>query len=55
MLALGGGPVIELDAAMRGSRVRHNGNQVLKYCFGSCVGKADRRGNLYPNKSRSDQ
>jgi phage terminase large subunit-like protein len=47
--------IIELDAAMRGSRLRHDGNPVLAWCIGNVVGKADRRGNLYPTKSRPDQ
>ena len=46
--------IIELDAAMRAGRLRHDGNSVLTWCISNVVGKADRRGNLYP-KSRSDQ
>jgi phage terminase large subunit-like protein len=47
--------IIELDAAMRAGRLRHDGNPVLTWCIGNVVGKADRRGNLYPTKSRPDQ
>src|SRR5690349_10353126 len=47
--------IIELDAAMRAGGLRHDGNQVLTWCIGNVVGKADRRGNLYPTKSRPDQ
>ena len=47
--------IIELDAAMRAYRLRHDGNPVLTWCIGNVVGKADRRGNLYPTKSRPDQ
>jgi phage terminase large subunit-like protein len=47
--------IIELDAAMRASRLRHDGNRVLTWCIGNVVGRADRRGNLYPTKSRPDQ
>jgi len=47
--------IIELDAAMRSGRLRHDGNPVLEWCLGNVVGKADRRGNLYPTKSRPDQ
>jgi phage terminase large subunit-like protein len=36
-------------------RLRHDGNPVLSWCLGNVVGKADRRGNLYPTKSRPDQ
>jgi phage terminase large subunit-like protein len=47
--------IIELDAAMRAGRLRHDGNPVLQWCLGNVVGKADRRGNLYPTKPRPDQ
>jgi len=47
--------IIELDAATRAGRLRHDGNPVLTWCIGNVVGKADRRGNLYPTKSRPDQ
>ena len=47
--------IIALDAAMRAGRLRHDGNPVLTWCIGNVVGKADRRGNLYPTKSRPDQ
>jgi phage terminase large subunit-like protein len=47
--------IIELDAAMRSTRLRHDGNPVLTWCIGNAVGKADRRGNLYPTKARPDQ
>ncbi len=41
-------PIIELDAAMRAGRLHHDGNPILTWCIGNVVGKADRRGNLYP-------
>ena len=47
--------IIEIDAAMRAGRLRHDGNPVLEWCLGNVVGRADRRGNLYPTKQRSDQ
>jgi phage terminase large subunit-like protein len=31
------------------------GDPILEWCLGNVVGKADRRGNLYPTKQRSDQ
>ena len=40
---------------MRAGRLHHAGNHVLTWCIGDVVGKADRRGNLYPTKSRPDQ
>jgi phage terminase large subunit-like protein len=43
------------EAAMRAGRLRHDGNPVLEWCLGNVVGKADRRGNLYPTKQRTDQ
>jgi phage terminase large subunit-like protein len=48
-------PIIELDAAMRSGRLRHDGNPVLEWCLGNVVGKAGRRGNLYPAKQRPEQ
>jgi phage terminase large subunit-like protein len=48
-------PIIELDAAMRSGRLRHDGNPVLEWCLGNVVGQADRRGNLYPTKQRPEQ
>jgi phage terminase large subunit-like protein len=47
--------IIALDAAMRSGRLRHDGNPVLEWCLGNVVGKADRRGNLYPTKQRPEQ
>ena len=47
--------ILELDAAMRAGRIRHDGNQVLEWCLGNVVGKADRRGNLYPAKQRPER
>jgi phage terminase large subunit-like protein len=47
--------IIELDAAIRSGRLRHDGNPVLDWCLGNVVGKADRRGNLYPTKQRAEQ
>jgi phage terminase large subunit-like protein len=47
--------IIELDAAMRAGRLHHDGNPVLEWCLGNVVGKADRRGNLYPTKQRPEQ
>ena len=47
--------IVELDAAMRSGRLRHDGNPVLEWCVGNVVGRPDRRGNLYPAKPRPDQ
>ena len=47
--------IIELDAAMRSDRLRHDGNAVLDGCLGNVVGKAGRRGNLYPTEQRPEQ
>jgi phage terminase large subunit-like protein len=35
--------------------LHHDGNPVLTWCIGNVVGTADRRGNLYPTKTRLDQ
>ena len=40
---------------MRSGRLRHDDNPVLEWYLGNVVGKADRRGNLYPTKQRPDQ
>ena len=47
--------LIEMVAAMRVGRLRHDGNPALEWCLGNVVGKANRRGNLCPTKQRSDQ
>lgn len=47
--------ILELDAAMRSGRVRHDGNPVLEWGLGNVVGRPDRRGNLYPTKQRPEQ
>jgi hypothetical protein len=47
--------VLELDAALRSSRLRHDGAPVLGRCIGDVVGRPDRRGNLYPAKQRPEQ
>ena len=44
--------IVELDAAMRSGRLRHDGNPVLGWCIGNVVGQEDRRGNLFPTKQR---
>jgi phage terminase large subunit-like protein len=45
----------ELDAAMRSGRLRHDGNPVLTWCIGNVVGQEDRRGNLFPAKTRENK
>jgi hypothetical protein len=47
--------ILELDAAMRSGRLRHDGDPVLGWCVGNVVGRPDRRGNLYPAKQRPEQ
>ena len=36
----------------RAGRVRHDADPALGRCLGNVVGKADRRGNLFPTKQR---
>ena len=40
---------------MRSGRLRHDDYPVLEWCLGKVVGKASRRGNLYPTKQRPDE
>jgi phage terminase large subunit-like protein len=47
--------IIEPDAAVRSGRLRHDSIPALEWCLGNVVGKADRRGNLYPTKQRPEQ
>ena len=47
--------ILELEAAMRAGRLRHDGDPVLEWCVGNVVGRPDRRGNLYPAKQRPEQ
>ncbi len=47
--------ILELDAAMRAGRLRHDGSPALEWCVGNVVGRPDRRGNLYPAKQRPEQ
>jgi phage terminase large subunit-like protein len=44
--------IVELDAAMRAGRLKHDANPVLGWCIGNVVGHEDRRGNLFPTKVR---
>ena len=48
-------PTKELDAAMRGERIRHDGNGVLAWCVGNVVGHYDARSNVFPRRTREDQ
>lgn len=45
-------PTKELDAAMHGMRLEHDGNPVMAWCIGNVVGRFDARGNVYPKKER---
>jgi phage terminase large subunit-like protein len=47
-------PTKELEAAIRGSRIRHDGNGPLAWCVGNVVGHYDARGNVYPRKARPE-
>jgi hypothetical protein len=46
---------IEIDAAMRAGRLRHDGNPVLEWCLGNVVGRYDARANVYPRNERPEQ
>jgi phage terminase large subunit-like protein len=47
--------ILELNAAMRAGRLRHDGDPVLEWCVGNVVGRPDRRGNLHPAKQRPER
>lgn len=47
-------PTKELDAAMRAGRIRHDGNDVLRWCVSNVIGHYDARSNVYPRKSRPE-
>ena len=47
-------PTKELEAAMRGERLQHDGNPVLTWCIGNVVGRYDARGNVFPKKARQE-
>lgn len=47
-------PTKELDAAMRGNRIQHDGDPVLTWAIGNVVGRYDVRSNVYPRKSRAE-
>lgn len=40
---------------MRAGRLRHDGDPVLEWCLGNVVGKARRRGNLFPATQRPER
>ena len=46
-------PTKEFDAAMRSHRLHHDGNGVLGWCVGNCVGQFDTSQNVKPNKPRN--
>lgn len=46
-------PTKELDAAMRAKRIKHDGNGVLAWCVGNCVGQYDTSGNVKPQKQKT--
>ena len=47
-------PTKELDAAMRGDRIKHDGDPVLEWAISNVVGRYDARSNVYPRKSRAE-
>lgn len=47
-------PTRELEAAIRSSRIRHDGNGPLAWCVGNVVGHTDARDNVYPRKARPE-
>ena len=47
-------PTKELDAAIRGGRIQHDGDPVLEWGISNVVGRYDARSNVYPRKSREE-
>lgn len=47
-------PTKEFDAAMRAGRLHHDGNEVLAWCVGNCIGHYDTNDNVKPNKARPE-
>ncbi|HEY2164627.1 MAG TPA: terminase TerL endonuclease subunit, partial [Gemmatimonadaceae bacterium] len=47
-------PTKELEAAIRSTRIHHDGNGPLAWCIGNVVGHYDARGNVYPRKQRPE-
>jgi phage terminase large subunit-like protein len=47
-------PTKELDAAMRGRRIEHDGNGPLAWCISNVVGHYDANSNVFPRKPRPE-
>lgn len=44
------GPMKEIEAAILSGRFHHNGDPVLRWCFGNVLAVADRNGNIVPDR-----
>ncbi len=47
-------PMKELDALMRGGRLHHDGNPVMRWMVSNTVGHFDAKDNIYPRKERPE-
>lgn len=47
------GVVREIQGAILGKRIHHNGDPVLAFCMSCVVGSEDNRGNIFPKKVRN--
>ena len=43
-------PMQELEAAVLDGRLHHDGNPVLRWCVGNVIARADRNGNIAPDR-----
>lgn len=46
-------PMKELERLLRQGRIRHNGNPLLRWAFGSLAVKQDPAGNVKPDRDKS--
>jgi phage terminase large subunit-like protein len=47
-------PMKELDAAVAGGRLKHDGNPVMTWMISNVVAHHDNKGNIYPRKERDE-
>lgn len=47
-------PMKELEAAVNGGRLKHDGNEVMTFCASNVVAKEDAKSNIYPRKERPE-
>jgi phage terminase large subunit-like protein len=45
----------ELEAAVLDGRLEHDGSPLMAWCIGNLIARADRNGNIAPDKESRDQ